>query len=79
MQNTKPQATRCSRMQLAYLAYWQSLGYQFKHDELAPESTSTPPCFATRHPRVTWLACAAADTAVAVAIVGTFLHAAGLI
>lgn len=39
----KSQATRCTRKQLAYLAYWQSRGYSFPRDAVIPESTLTPP------------------------------------
>ena len=39
----KTQATRCSRRQLAYLAYWQSRGYRFGRDDVIPESTVIPP------------------------------------
>lgn len=46
----KPQATRTTQKQLAYLSYWQSKGYTFSRDETAPENTVTPPSFATRHP-----------------------------
>lgn len=46
----KPQATRTTQKQLAYLSYWQSRGFTFSRDEKAPENTVTPPSFATRHP-----------------------------
>lgn len=46
----KPQATKTTRKQLAYLAHWQARGYTFKPGESAPENTTTPPSFATRHP-----------------------------
>lgn len=46
----KPQATRTTQKQLAYLSYWQSKGYTFTRNETAPENTVTPPSFATRHP-----------------------------
>jgi len=39
----RSQATRTSTKQEAYRAYWESLGYTFKPNELAPESTMTPP------------------------------------
>lgn len=44
------QATRTTQKQLAYLAYWQARGYRFGRNELAPESTATPPSFASLHP-----------------------------
>lgn len=46
----RPQATRCTQQELAYLAHWQSKGYHFKPGEQIPLSTVTPPSFATRHP-----------------------------
>ncbi len=39
----KPQATRHTQRQLAYMAYWQARGYQFGRDEAIPESTSIMP------------------------------------
>ena len=39
----KPQATRCTQRQLAYLACWQARGYTFPRDAVIPESTLTPP------------------------------------
>lgn len=39
----KPQATRCTQRQLAYLAHWQALGYTLDRDAVIPESTLTPP------------------------------------
>lgn len=39
----KPQATKCTQKQLAYLAHWQALGYQFSHDERIPEDTCITP------------------------------------
>lgn len=47
---TRPQATKENPRQAAFRAYWESRGYSFAWDELAPESTVTPPSFATRHP-----------------------------
>lgn len=38
-----PQATRCTQKQLAYLAYWQARGHQFKRDERILEDTCIPP------------------------------------
>lgn len=46
----KPQATRCTQKELAYLAHWEARGYTFKRGEKAPTSTLTPPSLATRHP-----------------------------
>jgi hypothetical protein len=37
------QATRATQKQLAYLAYWQRLGYQFGRGDVIPESTEIPP------------------------------------
>ena len=48
----RPQATRCTQKQLAYLAYWRARGYQFKRGEKIPESTTIRPGFATRYPRI---------------------------
>ena len=39
----KPQATRCTQRQLAYLAHWQALGYTFGRDAVIPESTLIKP------------------------------------
>lgn len=39
----RTQATRCTKAQLAYLAYWQALGHTFPRDAVIPESTLTPP------------------------------------
>lgn len=42
----KPQATRVTQKQLAYLAYWQDPkngGYTFDRDAVIPESTEIPP------------------------------------
>lgn len=39
----KSQANRHTQAQLAYLAYWQALGYTFPRDAAIPESTLTPP------------------------------------
>lgn len=41
--NFRPIATRCTQRQLAYLAYWQSLGYQFSSDAVIPEDTCVVP------------------------------------
>jgi hypothetical protein len=46
----KPQATRCTQEELAYLAYWQDKGFTFKPGEPIPLNTVTPPSFATRRP-----------------------------
>lgn len=46
------QATRYTRKELAYLAYWEARGYTFKRGEKPPMSTDTPPGFAVRHPIV---------------------------
>lgn len=51
----KPQATRCTQKQLAYLAYWQQRGYTFAWDAVIPESTEILP-EAWRVPRVVDLA-----------------------
>jgi len=37
------QATRATQKQLAYLAYWQRLGYRFGRGDVIPESTEIPP------------------------------------
>lgn len=37
------QATRCTQRQLAYLAYWQALGYTFPRNAVIPESTLIKP------------------------------------
>ena len=39
----KPQATKATPEQLAYLAYWQALGYTFARDAVIPESTLIKP------------------------------------
>ena len=39
----QPQATRCTQLQLVYLAYWQALGYTFSRDAVIPESTLIKP------------------------------------
>lgn len=39
----KPQATYMTPKQLAYLAYWQARGHQFRRNDRIPESTSIPP------------------------------------
>lgn len=46
----REQATRCTRADLAYLAYWQSKGYTIKPGEPVPLNTLTPPSLATRRP-----------------------------
>lgn len=46
----KPQATRYTQKQLAYLAYWEQRGYTFGRNENIPETVEAPPSFATRHP-----------------------------
>lgn len=46
----KPQATRYTQKQLAYLSYWEQRGYTFGRGAVVPENTITPPSFATRHP-----------------------------
>ena len=46
----KPQATRCTQKELAYLVYWQQRGYTFGPGEKPPTSTLTPPSMATRRP-----------------------------
>lgn len=45
------QATPVTQKQLAYLAYWQQRGYQFKRGDAIPESTMVRPGqLATRRP-----------------------------
>jgi hypothetical protein len=39
----KPQATRCTQKQLAYLTHWQQRGYTFGRDATIPESTEILP------------------------------------
>ena len=39
----KPQATRCTQSQLAYLAYWQALGYTFDRDAVMPSDIRVKP------------------------------------
>ncbi|UNY40231.1 hypothetical protein KLEP174_gp59 [Pseudomonas phage vB_PcuM_ KLEP17-4] len=39
----KSQATHCTQRQLAYLAYWQNLGYQFSRDAVIPEDIRIAP------------------------------------
>lgn len=39
----KPQATRLTSQQLAYLAYWQKRGYKIGRDEAIPEDTRIAP------------------------------------
>lgn len=39
----RQQATRCTQRQLAYLAHWQTLGYNFDRDAVIPENTSIRP------------------------------------
>jgi len=46
----KPQATRYTSQEWAYLAYWESRGYTFAPGEKPPTSTLTPPSLATRRP-----------------------------
>ncbi len=40
---SKAMATRCTQKQLAYLAYWQALGYTFGRDDVIPEDTRIRP------------------------------------
>lgn len=40
---SKPQATRYTPVQIAFLAYWESRGYIFEPGEMPPTSTLTPP------------------------------------
>ncbi|AFV50656.1 hypothetical protein G169_gp43 [Pseudomonas phage AF] len=46
----KSQATRYTRKELAYLAYWEARGYRFKRGQKPPLSTDTPPGFAVSNP-----------------------------
>lgn len=46
----KTQAKRCTRKELAYLAYWRQQGYMLSIDEPIPLSTLTKPSFSTRRP-----------------------------
>lgn len=39
----KPQATRLTSRQLAYLAHWQNRGYTIGRDEAIPEDTRIAP------------------------------------
>lgn len=39
----KPQATRLTSQQLAYLAHWQKRGYKIGRDEVIPEDTRIAP------------------------------------
>ena len=39
----KPQATRCTQSQLAYLAHWQALGYTFDRDDVIPSDIRVKP------------------------------------
>lgn len=39
----KPQATRCTQRQLAYLAHWQALGYHFDRDAVIPSDIRVKP------------------------------------
>jgi hypothetical protein len=39
----RTQATKCTQKQLAYLAYYQKLGYTFGRNDVIPESTLIPP------------------------------------
>jgi hypothetical protein len=71
----KPQATRVTQKQLAYLAYWQDPkngGYTFDRDAVIPESTEIQP-EAWRLPRVVDLA----FTAVCLAAIGLILYQEG--
>lgn len=47
---TKSCATKCTRRELAMLAYWQSKGIKIRRDQKIPLSTETPPSFAVDHP-----------------------------
>lgn len=55
----KPQATRVTQKQLAYLAYWQARGYTFGRDAVIPESTSIPPRHAEQPKPIELIASAA--------------------
>lgn len=68
----KPQATRVTQKQLAYLAYWQQRGYTFDRDAVIPESTEIQP-EAWRLPRVVDLA----FTAVCLATIVLILYQEG--
>lgn len=39
----RPQATRCTRKELAYLSHWRREGYMLTIDDVIPLSTCTPP------------------------------------
>lgn len=39
----KPQATRYTQKQLAYLAYWEQRGFTFRRGAVVPESTEIAP------------------------------------
>lgn len=69
VQAMKTQATRVTQQQLAYLSYWQKLGYVFKCGDKIPESTLTPPGFAARRP----LLDAAIGSLILAAFVGSML------
>lgn len=68
----KPQATRVTQKQLAYLAYWQQRGYTFDRDAVIPESTEILPD-AWRLPHVVDLA----FTAVCLGVIGFTLYLKG--
>lgn len=68
----KPQATRVTQKQLAYLSYWQQRGYTFDRDAVIPESTEIQP-EAWRVPRVVDLA----FTAVCLAVIAFTLYLEG--
>lgn len=62
----KPQATKATQKQLAYLSHWKGLGYHFDRDAVIPEDTRIAPD-AWRVPRRVELA----DTAII--LVGAYL------
>lgn len=64
----RTQATRCTKAQLAYLAYWQARGHTFPRDAVIPESTLTPPASWALPPRTVL-----AVTAVMLVAVGVIL------
>ena len=62
----KPQATKATQKQLAYLSYWQGLGYAFDRNAVIPEDTRIAPD-AWRVPRRVEL------SATAIILVGAYL------
>lgn len=74
----KSQATRYTRKELAYLAYWEARGYRFKRGQKPPMSTDTPPGFAVSNP-VTDALCGAFIIVFILGMAGAWVYyAAGL-